>query len=71
MSKGRTAERAKRRAYLQAMGWSITDVESLLGCQDAHLVDQVADLLCCSAEARRKLRECKNNFPHATIVGVS
>lgn len=37
--KTKAAEQAKRRAYLQAMGWSITDVESLLGCQDAHLID--------------------------------
>lgn len=71
MSKSKAASQAKRLAYLDAMGWSIADVESLIGCQDAHLIDQVADLLCCSAQARRKLRECVTHFPQAKIEGIS
>lgn len=67
--KGR--DHAKRRAFLEAMGWSADEVESLLACPTKQLVSQTEDLLCCSAEGRRKLRECKAYFPQAKIVSVS
>lgn len=67
----KSREQAKRRAFLEAMGWSMDDVESLLACPTKQLISQTEDLLCCSAQARRKLRECKAYFPQAKIVGVT
>jgi hypothetical protein len=61
---------AKRRAYLEAMGWPHSEVEALLAIPVRGAVDELQIALCESGELRRQMREVTRWFSEAKVIAV-